>query len=214
MVQDIAGSFAAQVEIGMVGKTYGGRLIGGGVVFDAQGVVGSEPVVDRDRKIAGVTRFTIGALQPQFESLVYVVANGFDLPHFLVKTLGSAVEVTIDAVGLAIEGQGVVFSSERELTLGNAVPITTDEGAVKRGVGLIGGKVIIAQDNICQGAVGVRHQQAGDATAIAADFDLHAGVIRQGEVFNRFTEFCLSKIWHSQGLEFATIDTIKRSRVV
>ena len=63
MIQNIAGTFAAKIKVGVIGEADRCGLVGRCMVFNPQGVVVSEPVVDGDVEIAGVARFAIGALE-------------------------------------------------------------------------------------------------------------------------------------------------------
>ena len=85
----------------------------------------------------------------------------------------------MQGVGAVIDRQGVFLAVERELALGNPVAVAPDHGAEVRAVLDVIGQIVVAEHDIPELAVAVRHFQEDDQAAVIADASLGAVAIAQ-----------------------------------
>lgn len=100
-----------------------------------------------------------------------VVADGAT-----VQGVSAAVVVGGNVVCVAVNGEGTVLDA-----IGIATNCGTEEGVVGLSVVQVGLGIIIADDDVLQGAIAVRHVQSHDASAIA---DERGGDILGGDVMD------------------------------
>ncbi len=98
MVENVSG--AIKVEIGVLREIQDRRLVGGGGVFEAQGVVGAQTVNRLDREIARIALLHVAAGVGQFQVGRVTTEVGVGLPQHFVEALGAAVQVACLAHGL------------------------------------------------------------------------------------------------------------------
>ena len=117
MIQD--GTFAFQIEVGMVRQADQGVLVGVRVVADAEGIVRGQGEGDADRQVSGEVFFSVRRETGEDNGIsgcpgctLYSVLrrNSFSLPEAFVKAPDAAVEavavvVVREAVGLSVQGK-------------------------------------------------------------------------------------------------------------
>ena len=175
----------AEVEVAVIGEVEGRSLVGGGGVVEVQGVVFGEGVDDRYGQVAGVAFLAIGAEVSQRQGFAGGGSAGHGLPDVLVETDVAAVQ----RVGAVVGGELIRFAIEREPAPGNAVAIAPNQRP-EVGIGFAeGGALVVAhiletQHHIAELAISVRHPQAGERAAVAADGGRGPVGVAEGEKLN------------------------------
>ena len=113
---------AVQCEIGMVCQTYYGLLVGCCLVLNGEFVVIGQAICYVHVKVAGESLFTVLAQVVQLDGLGIGLLGVKDT---LVETGRSSVKT----VGIVVDGKCVLFAVQCELSVGNAVSVTSDEYA-------------------------------------------------------------------------------------
>ena len=183
-VQDVIEdrALAGEIPVGVVGEVYRGRLVGGGEVVDSQFVIVGERVGDLHLQAAGVTFLAVRARVAEGNRRAGLAPAHAGGPNFFVDSLGAAMQM----IGIVVDGQGVFLPVENELALGDAVGHPTGCHAKVRVAVEIAFKVIVAQHDVAQCAVFVRHMHLGEHRPVGDDSGLEAVFVDQRVGFDCF----------------------------
>ena len=180
VAEDVAAAGTGEVEITVVGEIHGGGAVRGGGVVDAQALVGGEGVRDLDGEGARVALVAVGARVAEAQGGLSLPQGGCGGPQHFVEAEFAAVEMTGDAAGSVVGGEGVGLAVERELAAGHTVADAADQGAEERRVLHIGRHGVEPEGDIGETARAVGHEQAHDGPAKIGDFSGETGRLPEG----------------------------------
>src|SRR5260370_39022079 len=124
-----------------------------------------ESVDDADFQIGGKTFVAVLAEVGKLEGLAILGGKNFGGPQRFVETFDAAVE----SVVIVVLGKRVGFAVEDELSMADAVSVAANERSEIALVGSIAAGVVVAEEDIGELAVAVRHFQRDDRAAIVGD---------------------------------------------
>ncbi len=165
-----------EVEVGVVGEVDDGGPVGDGPVVDGEGPGGVQGVGGGDVERSGEAHVAVGAVQgePEDGGGVGTVPGG--LPDLGVE----AVRAPVEGVAPVVGGDVVRGPVEGEAAVGDAVGVPADDGPEVRV--LVGVVVERGQraDDRAGAALGVRHGEAVQDTAVGEDLGPDAGAGVEG----------------------------------
>ena len=177
VVEDRAVSVAFKIKIGVICEIERRGFIGRCGVLDAEFVGDCQPVGDGDVKVTRIAFFSIWAATGEGEALLALLVDSFRVPNDFVEAFGSAMQVAGDSVWLVILNEIVGFALELEGAVCNTVAEATDDGAEVGRCFLVFGDGVVAERDIGEISIAVRHDDFGDNPAVVRDFDLEAVVV-------------------------------------
>lgn len=179
MAEDGPTTLAAEIEVAVVGEVQRCAAVGRGVVVDLQPAVGRQRISDLDLQGARVTFVAIGTGVAQPQGGPAREGQGLRLPEDFVEPDPAPVQVTGDAAGLVVSGEGVVPAIEGEAAAGDAIADAADQRAeVGRFVG-VARHVGEAEHDVGQGTLAVGGQNPHHASAVVRNVDLKPFVALQ-----------------------------------
>ena len=139
-----------EIEIAVIGEINGRCLIGPGGVFDLQGVVAGEDVIDRELERAGVVFFAVGAGVAEADAGARISFQGLSLPVDSAEgSVSAAVEVVRGMVDGELDYFFVVVVAKPQAAVGDAVCVASgDATEVLVGVGCVVLLVVETEDNV------------------------------------------------------------------
>ena len=149
MVQDGAGAFPIEIEIGVVSEVHNCRGVSLGREGEGQFIFLRPLVMGHGLEIA--RRAGLSILR-EIEKL-YCITLYPAVPNLVLEPFRTSVEM----VAGIVYREAVLIAVENEMTLGNAVGISSGAFSRARAVCEIGHRVVIADDNVGQVALLVRN---------------------------------------------------------
>ena len=167
---------ARQVEVCVVGQVDGGRLIGGGLIAEGQGVFIVQGIGDLDPQIPREALLTVGGDIGQGQNGSIGGGGGFGAPDHVGIALLSAVK----AGGAVIGKEGVGLAVQLKGRICDAVGHTTHQGPqIPVGL-LVVGHGIVAKAYVRDLAVFIGGLDADDGTAEIGDLHGHILIVDKG----------------------------------
>ena len=159
------GAAAGEIKIRVMREVDDGVLVRFRDERDLQFVFVRECIDRLHVKIAGVTFLAINAAIAELKRRAPVTLERLGSPDPLVETL----EPTVQMIRLIVGGERVGGSVQCELACANAVAVTTDQRAKIWAVRHIAVERVVAEHDIYQLAVLVRHLERRDDAAVGHD---------------------------------------------
>ena len=161
----------------MVGQIDDGRRVGRGPKIDLQLIGVRQGVGDRDRKIAGIAFFAVGAdaVKPYADFVARL--DLFGLPHVSIETFHTSVQM----VGTVVLGQRVSLAVQFELTRRNAIAKATDRRTKKRMSFQIASQRGKTQVDVGQFSLPIRDFDGHHVCTEVGQLDAAAVLIRAGK---------------------------------
>ena len=153
--ENVAVALSGEVEIGVLGKIQRRGFVGGSFVIHNQLVVVGQRIGDFDFEVARVPLLAIFAQITVSNPDAFSILEFLGLPQLFVEAVDSAMQ----GVRTIILGQGIFHAVEGEGGVGDPVGVPPDDGAEVGGVLQIPVNFVVAEDNVAQVAVLVRHSQ-------------------------------------------------------
>ena len=149
MVQDGAGAFPIEIEIGVVGEVHNCRGVSLGREGEGKFILLRPLVMGHGLEIARIAGLSV---LREIEKL-YCITLYPAVPHLVLEPFRTAVEM----VAGIVYREAVLIAVENEMAFGNAVGISSGAFSRARAVCEIGHRVVIADDNVGQVALLVRN---------------------------------------------------------
>jgi len=159
-----------QIEVAVVCQVADGVRIGDSLIVDGKGVA-FQCVGDIDLHVAGVGFLSVSTFKAELYEILTGILNSPDLVR---ESHYAAVQM----IGAVVDGKGVLFSIEAELTLGYAVCISAYHCAQIGIQSFIFPDAVVTQYDVNRLTLAVRHCQRLDSCAEAQNF---AGDIALGK---------------------------------
>ena len=174
LVEAVLRTVAAEIEVAVVGQVQHCGLVCVSKIIDDQCIVFGQSIGYLYVQVAGIAVFAIGACCGELDDLA-VLLIGF--PNAVVESNRAT---AMEAVGAIIDGQLICVAIESELTLGNAVAVTADEGtevAALRAILHVVGNVVMAETYVLHVAVLVGNHNADNTSTEVSETHLHACIV-------------------------------------
>ena len=149
MVQDGAGAFPIEIEIGVVGEVHNCRGVSLGRECEGELILLRPLVMGHGLEIARIAGLSV---LREIEKL-YCITLYPAVPHLVLEPFRTSVEM----VAGIVYREAVLIAIENEMTFGNAVCISSGAFSRARAVCEIGHRVVIADNNVSQIAFLVRN---------------------------------------------------------
>ena len=175
VVEDRAVTLALEVEEGVVREVHHGRLVGRGLVVDAELVFGRERVGHLDLQVARETFLSVG-VEVLHHQTVFRGRN--HVPDHAVQ----AFEPAVERLAVIVDRQAVLRAVEREAALGDAVGVGSHDRAEEAFAVIVDVAVdrLVAEHDVFVVARTVGGPERYDACAVVGD--LHGHVARMERV--------------------------------
>src|SRR5690348_3289907 len=171
--EDVAVPFSGEIEIRMIGDIEDRVFIGGGGIIDAELVGFGERVNNAGGEIARIAFLAVLAEISEFEGFGGGSGDVLGGPDAFVEALSAAVK----AVLAVILRQSIRFPVEFKFCVGDAVGITSGDGAEVGGIVEIAVEIVVAEDDVSEFAVAVGHFQGNDSGAVGHDRNFGAALV-------------------------------------
>ena len=149
VVQDGAGAFSIEIEIGVVGEVHNGRGVSLGRECEGEFILLRPLIMGHGLEIARIAGLSVLREIEKFHCIALYPA----VPYLVLEPFRSAVEM----VAGIVYREAVFIAVQNEMAFGNAVGISSRAFSRARAVCEIGHRIVIADNDIGEIAVLVRN---------------------------------------------------------